>query len=249
MVDQREFANEQMPGAEGGAFVLESTNTQSLNIQSSRAESSGGVVIAPNADDSQTRDQSEKPALHLATQTENGAGDESIMADSGGVGFIGPESNLVGANPLAALDAYAAVDLRGQGWIRCADGTRIRDNGHSIYIPGRKFTPAQMDMVIQLSAAKGWSTLYAYEPGGKKLHGEVTQLLAAAAAKSGHSIQCCMDPKAAGRLRHHFHAAECAIYDQEMIRRQQAAPASSPAPTQSSTQSPASAQPQATPRP
>lgn len=123
--------------------------------------------------------------------------------------------------PMASVDDVT-IDLRGKGWIRCADGTRIRDDGRSIHIPGRKFTPAQMAMVTELAAQKGWTTLYAYNPGGKTLNPEVTQKLSAAIAQKGYGMQCCVDPKAAGNMRSHLHDSEECLR-QSLLRARRAA--------------------------
>lgn len=127
--------------------------------------------------------------------------------------------------PVATVEDLS-VDLRGKGWIRCADGTRIRDDGRSIHIPGRKFTPAQMAMVTELAAQKGWTTLYAYNPGGRTLNPEVTQKLCAAIAQKGYGMQCCTDQKKAGSLHSHLRESEeCLRQTLLCARRAAAAPA------------------------
>lgn len=139
----------------------------------------------------------------------------------------GPKSPF---DPLAATRSDdASIDLRGKGWIRCADGSHIRDDGRSIFIPGRKFTPAQIAMVVELASQKGWTTLYAYNRSGTKLHPEVTQKLSAAIAQRGYAMECCADQKAAGKMSSHLKESE-ECFRQTLLRARQAAQRPAPAP-------------------
>lgn len=136
-----------------------------------------------------------------------------------------PLDPLTGLAPASIADA--ALDLRGKGWIRCADGTRVRDDGRSIHIPGRKFTPAQMAVVAELAAQKGWSTVYVYKTNGAALHPEATQKLSAAIAQMGLGLQCCTSQKTAGKINSHYQESEECLR-QTLLRARNAAKGPSP---------------------
>lgn len=97
-------------------------------------------------------------------------------------------------------------NIRGTGWRKMRDENgkvhRVRDDGHSIYIPGNP-SPTQMKLVAMIANEKGWESVAVYKRGSNKLHKEATQYLA-----SMIGGRCVTDQSHAGKFRD---AVECGV--------------------------------------
>ncbi len=75
----------------------------------------------------------------------------------------------------------------GKGWIRCADGRYIRDNGGSLYIKGVPPSREQIQMVRVIAAERGWTELAAWKGNHRSLDPTTTRMLEETGAKCCHS--------------------------------------------------------------
>lgn len=75
----------------------------------------------------------------------------------------------------------------GKGWIRCADGRYIRDNGGSIYIKGVPPSREQVQMVRVIAAERGWTELAAWKGNHRAIDPTTTRMLEETGAKCCHS--------------------------------------------------------------
>lgn len=221
-----------------------------MTVNDQTNEDTNPTASAPAAPESSGR----KPAYILAREAAEQAEDEkqeskkkaAFLAASQGPqdkeeegAEITGKAGLQAANPAVvppvlgpneSTGDHFNPDLSGAGWITCSDGKKVRDDGVSIYAPGKKLSPGQIDMILQLSMQKGWTEIYAYEPGRNSLHQEATQMLTQMAAARQMPLKCCCEKKLAGSFASHLSDAEEAIRQVQMHRHNAAkSPAPSPA--------------------
>lgn len=208
--------------------------TKEKETGETRLSKKPAYVLAAEAEEQaeeEKRATAEKAAFVAAANPRKKKGEPEEGAD-----VTGSKTGLrtMGANPdplqnLGQDDDFT-IDLTGKGWIKCRDGTMIRDDGNSIYIPGKKFSLAQMEMAAQLSAEKGWTNVYVYQKNGKALHPEGTSMLASVLAASGLPIQCCTSQQVAGKFHSHLKGAEDAMRHTQLCRHEEARKAAAPPP-------------------
>lgn len=94
------------------------------------------------------------------------------------------------------------VNLKGAGWIKCADGKWICDRGGSIYVKGYPVSGAQMQKAAELALGKGWTTVttwcHGWNQGG--VDHELSNAMNSLFAR--HGLTCIEDHKACGSFNH-----------------------------------------------
>ncbi len=189
-------------------------------------------ILAREADEAEyEKDEAKKKAAFFAAaQGSQDKEDGAEITGKAGLHAASPDAVPPVLDPKEMLGDNFTPDLNGAGWITCSDGKKVRDDGASIYAPGKKLSPGQIDMILQLSMQKGWTEIYAYEPGRNRLHQEATQMLSQMAAARQMPLHCCCEKKLAGSFSSHLSDAEEAIRQVQMNRHNAAkAPAPTPA--------------------
>ena len=204
--------------------------TATVAVPSSRQKPA--YILAREAADAaeDEKQESKKKAAFLAASQGAEEKDGAEITGKAGLSAIPDQPSMPpvpGVNETPGDDFKP--DLSGAGWITCSDGTKVRDDGTSIYAPGKKLSPGQIDMILQLSMQKGWTEIYAFEPGRNRLHQEATQMLSQMAAARQMPVQCCCEKKRAGSFSSHLSDAEQAIR-QVQLNRHNAAKNPAPAP-------------------
>ena len=211
--------------------AMDETETEKKTGESSPSRKPAYVLAAEAEElaEEEKRASAEKAAFVAASTPPKEEDDKP--EDGADVHGTRPGLRTNGANPemLDSPDDDFMLDLTGKGWIKCSDGKMVRDDGNSIFIPGRDFSVAQMEMVAQLSAEKGWSNLYVYKKNGKSLHPEATNMLHSVLSANQMPIQCCMDEKLAGKFRSHLPHAEDAMRHAQLSRHEESKKAAAPA--------------------
>jgi hypothetical protein len=84
------------------------------------------------------------------------------------------------------------LNLKGRGWIRCSDGTWIKDNGGSIYIKGHPPTAAQIQHVLAIANERNWGKLAVWKPGCRAIDERTSAIFQA------QGRPCCQSRREAG---------------------------------------------------
>lgn len=140
-----------------------------------------------------------------------------------------PLPGTAAPNPLFPQDIFKP-DLTGAGWITCSDGTKIRDDGTSIYAPGSSLSPGQSEMILQLSVKKGWTEIYAFNYGGTSLNAKATQMLSQMIAAQAMPLRCCCDTAKAGTLSKRMYEAQETLCHVQRLRHEATQKAAAPVP-------------------
>lgn len=186
-------------------------------------------IRAREADEAEAEEHGRKDRQRAAFITANKKDKDGADVVGRKPGFTAADAAAPAAVPTPATNADdVRYNVGGAGWIVCSDGKKIRDDGASIHVPGSKISPAQMEMVLQLSMQKGWTKVYAYKPGTNKLHADATGMLSQMITAQKMPLECCTLQKHAGTFASHLADAENAIRRTQLA---QHLAAKQPAPT------------------